>query len=384
MRLCFKKVQITSTEIATYIKNHGGLLNVKEPSVYIPVIEENNYHYFEEESEVSHNIISPVICGINKNNYEYLPNSIFIFINDNSTNAIATEIMKTPIIGIYIGSMADVQHNANLIIGTLFERENFRASLFKRLKISINDDEHLIVTSEDSLLGYKDERILSYMVSEAALRFLVLHEIGHHVKGHISELVKNNNFVLLKANDKINSEFELEADSYAASKLAKEYEMLLSELEKHKNDLEQSSSNELRLLTLSIIILAMTLPFSILYQPDDSELIEKDITYTIAYRELNAIMMLTAELYKNEKCKQAVIWDIINKYSGEPQRVLNEIDIKRMKTEKDIKFSEFLAYTREIFINSKHLYYHVNNISNIKFYLENYIKVYDILKDDHI
>ena len=382
--MCFKEVQMTSAEIATYIKKHGGLLNVQEPSVYIPDIKENNYHYFEEESEVSHNIISPFICGINKNNYKYLPNSIFIFINNNSTNAIATEIMKTPIIGIYIGSMADIQHNANLIIGTLFERENFKASYFKRLKISINDDKHLTVISEDSLLGYKDERILSYMVSEAALRFLVLHEIGHHVKGHISELVKNNNFVLLKANDKINSEFELEADSYASSKLAKEYEMILSELENHKDDLEQSSPNELILLALSIIILAITLPFSILYQPDDSELIKIDITYTIAYRELNAIITLTTELYKNEKIKQAVIWDIINKYSGEQQRILNEIDIKRMEKEKDIKFSEFLAYTREIFINSKHLYYHVNNISNIKFYLENYIKVYDILKYNHI
>ena len=54
------------------------------------------------------------------------------------------------------------------------------------------------VTSEDGLLGYKDERILSYMVSEAALRFLVLHEIGHHVRGHISDLAKSKNFVLLK------------------------------------------------------------------------------------------------------------------------------------------------------------------------------------------
>ncbi len=383
MKSSFKKVKLSSDEIGKYIKSRGGLQSVDEPCIYIPIIRDNNYRYFEKESNDTHGLKTPLACGINKNNRKYLPNSLFVFINDDSTNAIATEILQKPIIGIYTGSIADIEYNANLMVGTLFEQENFPLSLLKRKKIYINQNGNLTVTSENSFLGYKDERILSYMVSEAALRFLVLHEIGHHIRGHISNLAKSQNFVLLKATDTTNSLLELEADSYAASKLADEYDLVLSGLKKQKKELEITNSKELDLLTLSIIIFALTLPFSILYQPDSRELIESNAESTIAYREINAVMILIAWLYSNKKCKNAVIWDICHQNSDESQTISEEIDLKRIKAEKNITLAEFTAYIREIFIRCKRLYYQVNKISDIDFYLENYIKVLSFFRNEN-
>lgn len=382
MKSSFKKVKLSSDDIGKYIKSRG-LQSVDEPCIYIPIIKDNNYRYFEKKSNDTHGLKTPLACGINKNNQRYLPNSLFVFINDDSTNAIATEILQKPIIGIYTGSIADIEYNANLMVGTLFEQENFPLSLLKRKKIYINQNGNLTVTSEDGLLGYKDERILSYMVSEATLRFLVLHEIGHHVRGHISDLAKSKNFVLLKATDTTNSLLELEADSYAASKLADEYGLVLSGLKKHKKELEKTNYKELELLTLSTIVLAMTLPFSILYQPDSRELIEKDIKSTIAYREINAVMILIAWLYNNKKCKNAVIWDICHQNFDESQTISEEIDIKRIKVDKTLTLTEFTTYIREIFIRCKRLYYQVNKIPDIDFYLDNYVKVLSYLRNEN-
>lgn len=378
MKSSFKNVKLTGAEIGRYIKNHGGLQGIGEPCIYLPVIKNNNYHYFEKKFKNPETIKSPLACGLNK---KYLPDSVFVFVNDDSTNAIAAKIGATPIIGIYTGSIADIEYNANLMIGTLFEQDNFPISLFNRNNIYINSNGILTVTSKNSLLGYKDERILSYIVSECALRFLVLHEIGHHIKGHISDLEKNNNFVLLKATDKMNSTIEHEADSFAASKLAQEYGLVLAELKRHKKDLEKSNSKELELLALSIIILALTLPFSILYQPDSSDAINDDIESTIAYRELMAIIFLISELYNNKKCKKAVIWDLCQHNLDESKNIFNEINIKQIKSDKDITLSAFFAYLRDIFINCKRLYYQVNKISDMDFYLENYMKVLSYIKD---
>lgn len=381
MKSSFDKDSLSSKDIGDYIKKNGGLQDTAEPSIYIPVIEENGYEYYDIESDDTHKVKASQPSGINKNNHKYLPHSVFVYINNNSTNALATEIKNTPIIGVYIGSIADIEHNSNLIIGASFEQENFPLSKFKPKKIYINQAGELIITSEDSLLGYKDERILSYMISEAALRFLVLHEIGHHVKGHISALRQHENFVLLKATDKVNSDFEIEADTYAATKLAEEFDLILSGLIKHKADFDESGSEELEFLALNTVVTALTLPFSILYQPE-SGVIENTFKSTIAYREINAIIILSVELYKNEVCRKAVIFGLSNQNFDDTQRIPQEIDIERIMISQNIDFKDFFVYIRELFIENKRLYYQVNQIPNIDIYLKHYFDVLEYFKNE--
>lgn len=381
MKSSFKNVKLTSTEIGQYIKKHGGLQGISEPCVYVPELKYNDYHYYEEESDDTNTIKYPLACGVNINDKKYLPDSVFLFVNDDSTNAISTKIGLTPIIGIYTGSIADIEYNANLMIGTIYEQEKFPYSLLKRKIVSIGDDGLLNITSKDALLGYKDERMVSYLVSQCALRFLVLHEIGHHVKGHISNLEKVNNFVLLKATDKVNSSFEHEADAFAASKIAEEYGLVLSELERHIMEFDVTDPNELALMALKIIVLATTLPYSILYQPESNITNEDNIESTIAYREMINVIILFCELYNNEKCKSAVIWDVCQQSINGLTTISEEIDINQIKKEKHISPTAFVAYLREDFIRFKQLYYKVNEISDKDFYLKSYIKVLSYLKN---
>ena len=383
MGLSFEADRLSGKDIGAYIKKHGGLRGVAEPCIYIPDIEENGYAYFEEDSTDTHKIKTGIPLGVNKNNYTHLPNSIFAFVNEDSTNAIATEIQRTPIIGIYMGSIADIDYNANLMIGTLFEQDNFPLSKFKRKKIYISDDGVLTISSKDSYLGYKEERLLSYMVSEAALRFLVLHEIGHHVRGHISELAKEKKFVLLKATDKVDGRLEMEADAFAAEKLAEEFDLILSELIKHQTDLEVSDFRELEVLALSTIVTAITIPFSILYQPDSSRI--KEISESdIVVREISAVMILSAELFNNEKCKRAVIYDLCNQGQDDTHGFTEKIDIKHINKSHSIGLVDFIVYISEIFISSKRLYYQVNRIGDIDTYLEHYLdEIAQLIKGGH-
>lgn len=381
MRLSFDKDSLSSKDIGDYIKKHGGLQDTVEPCVYLPDLEENGYEYYDLESDDMHTVKVSQPTGIDKNSHKYLPNAVFVYVNNNATNAIATEINNTPVIGIYIGSIVDIEHCANLIIGTSYEQENFPLSKFKPKKIYIDRDGNLTVTSEDSLLGYKDERILSYMVSEAALRFLVLHEIGHHVKGHISELRKHENFVVLKATDKVNSDFEIEADTYAATKLAEEFGLILLGLSKHKADLEESSLEELEFLALNIVVTALTLPFSILYQPEIGA-IKDSFKSTIAYREIYAIIILAVELYKNEACRRAVTFGLLNQNFDEARQFSREIDIEQIRVKRRIDFNDFFVYIRELFIENKRLYYQVNQIPNIDIYLDHYCNVLEYFKNE--
>jgi len=373
--------RLTSYDIGQYIKNHGALLDVEEPCIYVPAIENDNYLYFEKELNNPDRLRTPFVCGVTQKDMEYLPNSIFVFVNDDRTNAIATNIGLTPIIGIYTGSISDTEYNANQMIGSLFEGAGFLSSLFKHKIIRINSDGILTVTSDESLLGYKDERILSHMVSACALRFLVLHEIGHHVKGHISDLERVSNFVLLKATDNINSKYEREADAFAVAKLADEYELILSEYKRHIKDLKTSNLKELELLTLKTIVLGVALTYTMLYQPDKI-IAKNDIESTIAYREIITANLMYSELYNKKQCKDAVFWDVCHLGRDDLDYVPTDINVEQIKKDGSINLEAFFVYLSEFYVNCKLLYYKTYKKTGVNYYYENYLKVLSYIKGE--
>lgn len=279
--------------------------------------------------------------------------------------------------GLYMGSIAEIGHNANLMIGSLFESD-FPMEKFKPKKIFIDSEGLLVVRSDDNLLAYKDERIISHMVTEAALRFLILHEIGHHAMGHITKLSNNyKKFALLKASDNTNSDFEIEADTFASEKLAQEYSLLLQGLINKKESLNEFCTEGIELMALNIMITAITLPFSILYQPFKNK--GTSIEGTIAYREIFALINLTINLYNNMICRKSAIYGLCNKTSDELEKlhkISNQIiDIEKIRITQNIDFFAFFQCIIDMFIESKLLYYNVNKIANIDIYLENYINV---------
>lgn len=373
-----EKVTLSDSEISDCLKKHGELIDVTEPCIFMPDTRVSGYEYRENEPN---NFSLPF--GINENDKKYLPDLEFILINDSSTNAIATSIKNIPIVGLYIGSITEVEYNVNLMIGSIFE-SNFLMERFKPKKIFIGNEGVLEIRSDDSLLGYKDERVLSYMITETALRFLVLHEIGHHVRGHIAKISNNyNKFALLKASDNTNSDYEIDADTFASEKLAQEFPLVLQGLVSCKEYLNEFTIEEIELMALNVLITAMTLPYSILYQPFRDK--GTGIEGTITYREIFALMILTAELYNNDICKKAAVYDLCNKTIGELEeinkRTNNTIDIEKIRASQSIDFSNFGKYIMVMFTDSKRLYYHVNKIANIDVYLDDYMEALSLMFD---
>lgn len=351
-------ITLSASEIASYIKN-SEKPNDLEQYVYIPDMRRNGYEYNENDP-------NNFPLGTNENDKKYLPNSEFVLINDKGTNALSASIKNIPIVGLFIGSIIKIEHSANMMIASTFE-DNFPIEKLKRPKIFINNEGFLEIKRES--LGYKNERIISYMTTETALRFLVLHEIGHHCKGHITKDCKG--FALLKAKDKINNDFEIEADAFAVQKLAMEFSLLLDQLITLKNDLNEFRKEEMEHLALNIMVTAMTLPFSILYQPHYER-----IEGNIAEREVFAMINLTAKLYKNDICRKAAIYDLCNKTEEKAKEIVEIIpNFEKIKTSKTIDFSDFCQYIALMFSESKRLYYEVNKIANFDDYLKNYFKV---------
>lgn len=373
--MCSSYDYLSANEINIYIKKLGLLKDPIEPCIYIPDIQASGYKYGENES-------GPVSVpfGINENDKQILHNTEFILINDSETNAISTSIKDIPIIGLYLGSISEIDYNANIMVGSLFE-ENFPADSFIHKKIFIDDKGVLVVRNDNNLLGYKDERIISYLITETALRFLILHEIGHHYRGHIVKLLDKQKRFFLRANDDTYSDFEIEADSFAAQGLAREFPLVLQEFANHKEDMSEFCIEDIELMALNTMITALTLPFSILYQPFKDK--GNGIESTIAYRELLALMTLATELYDNSVCQRAAVYDLCNKTKDDLEEIKeltnNTINIKRIKETQTISFFEFGQYMMLMFTDSKRLYYRVNKIENIDAYLDDYTQALSFL-----
>lgn len=387
-----EKENLSGNDISEFIKNKGWLKELwkRKPIIFIPDVVENNYTYFEDDSNGNLKLKSPPL-GINKNNNTYVENSLFVLVNDNfTTNGIATIAYDYAIVGVYTGSIINIQHNANLIIGTMFESDFDNYILkYEKENIVINENA-LELNGKNTLLGFKDERILSFIQSEVALRFLVLHEIGHHVIGHTSELLKNENFVLLKADgeintekcikvDKINIDKEIEADIWAAKALVNEFDLIILGLEKSKSDLLDmgiSNSLEIKTLALKMIIYAITLSFSTFFNEKDVKYIDINLPKLklIAKREIMVLLTITSHLY--EKCREATIFELHNLTKEQQQEISQTLDIERMD------FEDFMKYISTIFFEGKHLYYKVNKVLNIDQYFQIYYHFISELNPD--
>ena len=366
----FEGMALNDHEIGDYIKKYGHLISDKEPYVFTPDLHVNGYEYDEKES---FDIILPF--GLNNNDKAFLPNSVFVLINDSRVNALSAIINSRPIVGLYIGSIIEIDHIVNMMIGSMFEN-NFPIEKFKKKEITISDGGYLEIKSEENVLGYKDERIFSYLIKETTLRFLVLHEIGHHYRGHFSKKAKDSSFfTVLKANDDTNSNLEIEADTFASQNLAKEFSLVLQELIKHKQDLDEYCTEEITIIALNIMITSMTIPFSVLYKPIHYD--ESSIKETITYRELYALMTLVSGLYENNTCRQAAVYELCNKTNNELKEMLKitnkSIDIDEIKSNHNISFYDFCIYMAFMFVNSKQVFFEIRQQTNVNTYIEDYI-----------
>lgn len=279
----------------------------------------------------------------------------------------------------HIDSIIEITHYSTLFVGLAFE-ENFDITAYRYSKISISD-KGITMTAEKSLLSFKDERILSYILAEAALRFMILHEIGHHINQHISSKNEKAKFALLMATDKTNIIHEVEADTYASKKLAEEYKLILKSIKKSKKDMKLVEPCDFELLALNILIGAMTLPYSLLYVPESAEITKDNYESTISYREIFAILNIGLNLFHNADCRNSVLKSLMSSQSEEVESIITAKELEEIKNKRIINFNQFMLYIiNNIFSSFKQMYYTINKIGDKDYYLNNYIKVIEFIR----
>jgi len=383
MKSSSEEILVTGSDISNRLQGFD---------IYIPDILESNYEYFEDEKNES-NIATSVAYGTNKNDSIYLENVLIVFVVSNECNGIAIMEYGIPIVGIYTGSLIDIKYNANLLIGTIYE-DDFDVSRYERDFVYKNEMGTLSFTGKNNLLGLRDERILSFFLSELALRFLVLHEIGHHVKRHVAEsdiryatspvstFEKNTSNAIdnTVVNEIEFDEIELEADIWAANRMVEEFALLTHALTKNKSYLEEigiTSPFEIKLCALHLILYAITLAFSTLFSK--SELSSQSVSTNfklklIAYRELSVLVAIIAGLH--ESCKDDFVL-YFNEHSEEDKDDISRLHEGIAMDRFDL--SDFAMYIFRFYTEGKRIYCRVNGVSDDKGYIQRYYDVFSTL-----
>ncbi len=156
----------------------------------------------------------------------------FVIINDESVNACAMEKDGIPIIALYMGAIKKIICDASIMMLS----EDFLTGVGDMAACYPNIHAADYAVKADQAEGSLEEMIISgdycreligYMIANLAIHFIVYHEVGHHVCGHVKMLKdKYNLFYTEVSGTEITDEqleerkqMELDADLYAAQLL---------------------------------------------------------------------------------------------------------------------------------------------------------------------
>lgn len=124
----------------------------------------------------------------------------FHFTMEDELNAYAFSVFETPVICISTGLFTGIfdftyRLCENPYFFTKFGNPyNSKTYIQERTKPVINEDKIIYSTS----LFYNPERLgFANMISNLAVWFILLHEIGHHIEGHLSYLFETQNLSFL-------------------------------------------------------------------------------------------------------------------------------------------------------------------------------------------
>ena len=164
-------------------------------------------------------------------------NGAFIILNDNTVNAYAYNRNGFNVVAMTYGCIYSCLYAANLFMlrddyFTDIGNENACFSDVTAVKCPATNASDGSISLPVS--GDDERRKIGYIIASLALKYIVYHEIGHHVCGHLK---KHKNVYGLEGGEnceKIYSELsvndhkkmELEADSFAVNKLIGEFDVL--------------------------------------------------------------------------------------------------------------------------------------------------------------
>lgn len=243
---------------------------------------------------------------------ENLNNVHVAFYDDRSQiNAFSAIIEDMPVIGIYTGSILKIVDvlklkfinwgNVNQIESVINSKIQNNVLNIKTLnnysqkaKISFDNNNNLVI---DYNWGNLDNSsiIVCELILNLALNFIVYHEIGHVLEGHLAAINTDGSFLNMSS-DCINETVELEADLYAVKRFYEQIDFISNSLfEKLKID-----KSEKYPLALTYIIEVITLTYYLL-RP-----IEKGEYLSLGVRTTGNLIYLHGLIYDDLKLRNSL------------------------------------------------------------------------------
>jgi len=159
----------------------------------------------------------------------------------NQVNAFSAIVKGTPVIGIYTGTILKIVdviklkfinfNNADktVSINNTTNQSNVKSIITlnnytNKARIDFDNNKNIII---DYNWGNLDKSTITQceIILNLALNFIVFHEIGHIMEGHLTTRKDNTNFLNMSS-DYINETVELEADIYAYDKLYEQLDII--------------------------------------------------------------------------------------------------------------------------------------------------------------
>lgn len=199
----------------------------------------------------------------------------FIFIDKDEVNAFAMEKDGIPIIALHTGTISRILCAASvLMLSDAFLPEvGDMTACYHDISpdmLTLKSDNGNSSVLNMTISGDPCRENVGYMIASLAIHFVVYHEVGHHINGHVKKLKeKYNLFYSETPYTYVSDEYleerkqmELEADMYAVDMLIEKMDSLMARWSQYL-DMKVSYSEMLQLIVPALVIVKENLPTEI-------------------------------------------------------------------------------------------------------------------------
>lgn len=196
----------------------------------------------------------------------------FALIDKDEVNAFAMEEDGIPIIALYTGTISKILCSAGvLMLSDAFLPEvGDMSACYHDISpemLTLKADSENNAVLKMTVSGDPCRENIGYMIASLAVHFIVYHEVGHHVKGHVRKLKdKYNLFYSETPYTYVSDEYleerkqmELEADMYAADMLIEKMDSLMTRWSLYL-DMDITYSEMFQLIIPALVIVKENLP----------------------------------------------------------------------------------------------------------------------------
>lgn len=200
----------------------------------------------------------------------------FAFIDKDEVNAFAMEKDGVPIIVLHTGTISRILCTASVLMlsDSFLPEVGDMATCYHDISpdmLTLKTDNGNSSVLKMTISGDPCRENIGYMIASLAVHFVVYHEVGHHINGHVKKLKEKYNLFYSEApytyvSDEYLEErkqMELEADMYAVDMLIEKMDSLMARWSQYL-DMNVTYSEMLQLIVPALVIVKENLPTEVM------------------------------------------------------------------------------------------------------------------------